>query len=158
MIRVVDSPCGELTLVASDVGIVQVCLPGEPVAADEWGGSPAMLDTAERQLDEYFAGRRHNFDVPLDRRLSSSFAYDVQDVMLGVGYGETISYGDVARRLGRPAASRAVGSACGANPIPIIIPCHRIVRSDGSLGGYRGGADLKRMLLQLESDVGPFPS
>lgn len=156
MIRVVDSPLGSLTLVASQVGLARVGLPGEDV--DDLPGSSSALDAAARQLEEYFAGRRRKFDLALDRSLATDFARRVQDVMLGVKYGKTITYAEAAGRLGRPSAARAVGSACGANPIPIIVPCHRIVRLDGTLGGYRGGTAAKQFLLRLERAPEALPS
>jgi methylated-DNA-[protein]-cysteine S-methyltransferase len=103
-----------------------------------------------RQLDEYFDGSRTAFDVPLDWRLSSGFRREVLHELTAVGYGETVSYQELARRSGRPQASRAVGSAMATNPIPVVVPCHRVLRTGGGLGGYAGGLEAKRRLLTLE--------
>ncbi len=111
---------------------------------------PARLDETARQLEEYFAGRRREFDLPLDLRLAHGFRRHVLDELRDVGYGTTVSYSELAQAAGNPRAVRAVGSACATNPIPIVIPCHRVLRSDGSLGGYGGGLHVKRALLDLE--------
>lgn len=103
-----------------------------------------------RQLDQYFEGVRTTFDLPLDWRLSNGFRLDVLHELVTVGYGETVSYLELARRSGRPKASRAVGSAMATNPLPVIVPCHRVLRTGGGLGGYAGGLDVKRQLLALE--------
>ena len=102
------------------------------------------------QLEEYFAGRRRRFDLPLDLRLAHGFRRQVLEELQDVAYGTTVSYSDLARAAGSPRAVRAVGSACATNPIPIVIPCHRVLRHDGSLGGYGGGVEVKRALLELE--------
>lgn len=112
--------------------------------------SSAGLDPVRRQLDEYFEGSRTDFDLPLDWRLSSGFRLEVLRELVAVGYGETVSYRELARRSGRPKASRAVGSALATNPIPVIVPCHRVLRTGGALGGYAGGLEAKRRLLTLE--------
>ena len=112
--------------------------------------SSAGLDPVRHQLDEYFEGSRTDFDLPLDWRLSSGFRLGVLRELVAVGYGETVSYQELARRSGRPKASRAVGSAMAANPIPVIVPCHRVLRTGGALGGYAGGLEAKRRLLTLE--------
>ena len=103
-----------------------------------------------RQLDAYFAGSRHTFDVPVDLRLATGFRRQVLDHLTTIGYGRTESYTAVAAATGRPRAVRAVGSACATNPVPVVVPCHRVLRSDGSLGGYIGGLGAKRTLLALE--------
>jgi methylated-DNA-[protein]-cysteine S-methyltransferase len=103
-----------------------------------------------RQLDEYFAGSRRRFEFPIDWRLMHGFGRDVLRVTAHIPYGKVSTYGDVAVRTGRPKASRAVGNALGANPMPIVIPCHRVVRTGGGLGGYTGGVQRKERLLQLE--------
>ncbi len=103
-----------------------------------------------RQLEEYFAGRRRDFDLPLDDRLSAGFRREVQRRLPTIGYGCTMTYRQVAELVGRPAAVRAVGTACSTNPLPVVVPCHRVLRSDGSLGGYLGGPDAKSTLLALE--------
>jgi len=112
---------------------------------------PARLDLAARELEEYFAGRRRGFDLPLDWRLSAGFRRTVLTRLAEIGYGQTASYAAVAQLAGNPKAVRAVGTACATNPIPVVVPCHRVVRSDGTMGGYLGGADAKRTLLTLEA-------
>jgi len=160
--RTVDSPAGMLLLAATDDGVVKIAFGGvDDVAtvlaelADRLSPRlllmPARLDTAARQLDEYFAGRRRQFDVPLDLRLSHGFRAEVLHELRGVRYGTTVSYTQLAEAAGRPRAVRAVGSACATNPIPIIVPCHRVLRTDGSLGGYAGGLPVKQALLDLEA-------
>jgi methylated-DNA-[protein]-cysteine S-methyltransferase len=109
------------------------------------------VDDAARQLDEYFAKRRTVFDIPVDLSLSTGFRLSVLGHLTEIGYGHTESYAEVALATGNPNAVRAVGSACATNPLPVLVPCHRVLRSDGSLGGYLGGLDAKRVLLSLES-------
>ena len=104
-------------------------------------------------MDEYFAGRRRVFDVPLDYTLSSGFRQVVQRYLPHIGYGHTQSYKEVAECVGNPKAVRAVGTACATNPLPVVVPCHRVLRTDGSLGGYIGGLDVKHALLTLENAV-----
>jgi methylated-DNA-[protein]-cysteine S-methyltransferase len=108
-----------------------------------------QLDDLRRELDEYFAGRRESFDLPLDLRVAP-FHADVLQELARVPYGRTETYGGLARRVGRPRAARAVGTVMHSNPIPIVLPCHRIVGANGSLTGYAGGLDIKRRLLELE--------
>lgn len=166
--RVVDSPVGRLLLAATDKGMVRVAFEGEEhervlqTLGAKIGSrilrSDGKLDAAARQLDEYFNGTRHGFDLPLDLRLSTDFRRQVQRELSQIGYGQTLSYAQMAQRLGKPAAVRAVGSACATNPLPIMLPCHRVLRSDGGLGGYLGGLDAKQVLLDLErraSTAGP---
>ena len=159
--RTIDSPLGSLLLAATRVGVVRIAfaVQGHERALDELSqrvgprilADTRPLDGVARELDEYFAGRRRAFDLPLDHRLTSGFRADVLAQLPRIGYGETASYADVARAAGHPRAVRAVGSACGANPLPIVVPCHRVVRSDGTTGGYAGGAEAKRILLTLEA-------
>ena len=159
--RTIDSPLGSLLLAATRVGVIRIAfaVQGHERALDELAqrvgprilADTRALDGAARELDEYFAGRRRAFDLPLDHRLTSGFRADVLAQLPRIGYGETASYADVARAAGHPRAVRAVGSACGANPLPIVVPCHRVVRSDGTTGGYAGGAEAKRILLTLEA-------
>jgi methylated-DNA-[protein]-cysteine S-methyltransferase len=101
-------------------------------------------------LEEYFAGRRRSFDLPLDHALSSGFRAQVQRLLPGIGYGRTRTYKEVAELAGNPRAVRAVGTACATNPLPLVVPCHRVLRSDGGLGGYLGGTEAKEALLALE--------
>ena len=112
--------------------------------------APDRVAAAARQLDEYFAGRRQGFDLPLDLRLSAGFRRSVLDQLRRIEFGATRSYAEIAAAAGSPRAVRAVGSACATNPIPVVVPCHRVVRTDGSPGGYVGGLDAKRSLLALE--------
>jgi methylated-DNA-[protein]-cysteine S-methyltransferase len=153
-----DTPIGPLTLAATGEGLVRVGFGGEDRVLDELATEvsprvvrlPARLDDLRHQLDEYFAGRRHRFEVPLDRRLSHGYRRRVLEALSEVPYGETVSYKDLAVRTGNPGASRAVGGAMATNPIPIVVPCHRVLRSGGALGGYGGGVDVKVWLLRLE--------
>ena len=125
-------------------------------SGEENGGTDkrgaAILDAAEAQLAEYFAGTRREFELPLNPAPTTEFRALIHAQLDTIGYGEISSYGELAAAVGRPAATRAVGTACGANPLPIIRPCHRVLRSDGSLGGYAGGLDIKRFLLTLEEN------
>jgi methylated-DNA-[protein]-cysteine S-methyltransferase len=116
--------------------------------------TPAMLDDARRQLDQYFARRRRDFALPLDLRLAHGFTRRVLEETARIPFGSLASYGDVARRAGSPRAVRATGNALGANPIPIVVPCHRVVRTGGALGGYGGGLERKQLLLRLEGALG----
>lgn len=159
--RTVDTPLGSLLLAATRVGLVRIAfaVQGHDRVLDDLAqrvgprilADPRPLDRVTRELDEYFTGRRRVFDQPLDHRLTSGFRADVLAQLPHIGYGDTASYADIARAAGHPRAVRAVGSACGANPLPIVVPCHRVVRSDGTPGGYAGGADAKRVLLTLEA-------
>jgi len=159
--RAVDSPVGSLLLAATPIGLVRVAYAteGHDAVLQQLSDGisprvlrlPARLDAAARQLDEYFAGRRQQFDVALDWRLSAGFRSTVLHHLPEIPYGRTATYADVAAMAGRPRASRAVGSACAANPLPVIVPCHRVVRSDGALGGYLGGVTAKAALLSLEA-------
>lgn len=155
-----DSPFGPLTLFATPAGLCRVGFPGEGRASLEawvarWVGpesleeNPAVLSEAVAQLREYFSRIRREFDLPLDLR-GTPFQRRVWEELQRVPYGQTIAYGELARQVGRPGAARAVGQAVGANPIPIIIPCHRVVGTDGSLVGYGGGLEIKEALLRLE--------
>jgi methylated-DNA-[protein]-cysteine S-methyltransferase len=157
----VDSPLGPLLLAATPVGLVRLAFEGEdhPAVlasiADDVSPrvlrAPARLDDAARQLDEYFAGRRRIFEVPVDLRLARGFRHAVLEHLRDIPYGRTESYAAVARAAGSPNAVRAAGSACANNPIPLVVPCHRVVRGDGSIGQYRGGVEAKRRLLALEA-------
>lgn len=159
--RTVDTPVGALLLAATEGGLVRVAYPGEghdavlATLAERVSPrvlhAPARLDAATRQLDEYFEGRRRELDVAVDLRLARGFRREVLTHLRDIGYGTTASYATVAAAAGSPRAVRAVGSACATNPLPVVVPCHRVVRSDGSRGGYVGGDDAKRTLLSLES-------
>lgn len=111
------------------------------------------MDAIAREFDEYFSGRRREFQTPVDFVLSSGFRLSVQRELPAVGYGRTITYRELAERLQNPRAVRAVGTACATNPLPVIVPCHRVVRTDGALGGYLGGLKAKTTLLELERDA-----
>ncbi len=159
--RVVDSPVGTLLIAATELGLVRVAYASEghdavlQSLADRISPrillAPDRLDAAARQLDEYFTGKRQEFSVPLDWRLSAGFRSTVLHHLPEIGYGHTASYAAVAKLAGNPAAVRAVGSACATNPLPVVVPCHRVVRSDGAMGGYLGGVQAKRILLTLEA-------
>ena len=142
-----DSPVGPLLLVVSDRGLVALEF-GRKIR-DGWVESAEKTAPHARQLKEYFDGRRRCFDLPLDIR-GTEFQKRCWQELLKIPYGETRSYADVARAIGNPSAARAVGLANGQNPIAIIVPCHRVIGSDGSLTGYGGGLETKRRLLELE--------
>jgi len=150
---IVDSPVGPLFLAASTDGLraVEFRDNRHPVRRDsEWrAGDNAVLRNARRQLDEYFAGKRQAFDLPLSPA-GTDFQRTVWATLASIPYGETISYAQLASRVGRPAASRAVGAANGRNPLPIMLPCHRVIGADGRLTGFGGGLPTKQFLLKLE--------
>ena|SRR5690606_14182940 len=144
---VFDSPLGPLYALADARGaLTELRLGGAP---PPFPRDSRRLAEAHRQLDEYFAGRRRRFELELAPR-GTPFQERVWQALLSIGYGELASYRGIAERIGRPGATRAVGRANGANRIPIVIPCHRVIASDGSLGGYSGGLDMKVRLLALE--------
>ena len=153
-----DTPIGPLTLAATPDGLVRVGFGHEDDLLSQLAVAvsprvvrlPARLDDLRRQLDEYFAGRRRHFDVARDRRLSHGYRRAVLEELSRVPFGETVSYKDLAERTGKPKASRAVGTAMATNPIPIVVPCHRVLRTGGALGGYGGGLDTKVWLLRHE--------
>ena len=153
--KYVTSPVGRLKLVASNRGLVAVLWENDSprrVRLDdvvEEPLHPALMRT-ENELKEYFAGKRHTFSVPLDMR-GTPFQKEVWEVLMGIPFGETCTYGDIAKRLGNPAASRAVGGANRRNPISIIVPCHRVVGAAGNLIGFAGGLEAKTYLLSLEA-------
>jgi methylated-DNA-[protein]-cysteine S-methyltransferase len=144
-----ESPVGRLELECDGDVLIGVWLPNERRHGrrDVDDIPPVLKDTAS-QLEEYFAGERRSFDVPMELD-GTGFQREVWSELARIPYGETISYGELARRVGRPSAPRAVGQANGRNPIPIIVPCHRVLASNG-IGGYGGGLDLKRALLAIE--------
>ncbi|MFB9840210.1 methylated-DNA--[protein]-cysteine S-methyltransferase [Actinoallomurus acaciae] len=159
--RTLDTPVGALLLAATAQGLVRVAFAAQDhdaalrLLADQVSPrvlhAPVRLDEASRQIEEYFTGRRTGFDLPLDWRLSRGFRRDVLAHLPDIGYGRTETYAQVAAATGRPRAVRAVGTACATNPLPIVVPCHRVVRSDGTPGGYAGGPEAKRTLLTLET-------
>jgi len=159
--RTMDSPVGPLLLAATAAGLVRVafeCENHDDVLVElSTAISPRILrssrrvDDVARQIDEYFAGRRRVFEVPVDLQLSKGFRRAVLTHLLEIPYGGRESYALVARSAGNPGAVRAAGSACANNPIPLVVPCHRVVRSDGTYGQYRGGAEAKHMLLTMEA-------
>jgi len=158
-----DSPIGELLVAVTPMGLVAIAFDDDyrerVVARLAREVSPRVMeaaaptDEARHELEEYFRGQRHRFDLTLDRRLMGPFAEKVLRATSRVGFGELATYGDIAARIDRPHAARAVGRALGSNPIPIVVPCHRIVGADGSLTGYAGGTSRKETLLRLEGSV-----
>jgi methylated-DNA-[protein]-cysteine S-methyltransferase len=157
----IDSPVGKLLLAATPKGLVRVAYAGEDHdrVLEALGQklsprilrAPKRLEEAAREIDEYFARRRRVFDVTLDLSLSRGFRRLVQTHLPEIGYGQTRSYRDMAELVGNPKAVRAVGTACATNPLPIVVPCHRVLRTDGTLGGYVGGLEAKTALLDLEA-------
>jgi methylated-DNA-[protein]-cysteine S-methyltransferase len=159
-----DSPVGRLLLAATPAGLVRLAyLDGEDGEDAVLGmlatrisprvlAAPARLDAPRRELDEYFAGRRSAFDLTLDRRLMGPFATRVLAATAAIPFGATSTYAAVASEAGSPRAWRAAGNALGSNPLPIVVPCHRVLASGGGLGGYTGGVERKRVLLQVEAN------
>ncbi len=152
-----QSPHGRMLLVATEDGVSGVYFVGQkyfPEKEKEWKRSPdhAPLKRVKRELAEYFAGKRKRFEVALDPR-GTPFQRSVWKAISSVGFGKTLSYGELARKAGFPGSARAAGAATGRNPISIIVPCHRIMGSDGSLTGYAGGLNRKRALLALEGSA-----
>ena len=160
------SPMGELVVVVTDRGLLRIGFDTEelsavltevaeavgPVVVEDSG----MTRTVVAELGEYFAGERRSFDIALDLRLTRGFRAEVQQALADIPFGSTMSYAEMAAHLGNPKAVRAVGTACAKNPIPLILPCHRIVRSDGSFGNYRGGHDRKQWVLDFEAGTLPL--
>ena len=158
----VDSPIGTLVAASTPRGLATLSY------ADRFGGTdgvldwvaarlsprileaPARLDDVRRELDEYFQGRRRDFDLPIDWALVTPFGRRVLQATAAIPFGGVKTYGEMATQAGNPKASRAAGRALGANPIPIVVPCHRVIHADGGLGGYTGGLETKRFLLRLE--------
>jgi methylated-DNA-[protein]-cysteine S-methyltransferase len=159
--RTIDTPVGTLLLAATAVGLVRVAYDVEGhdavlaalanAVSPRVLRAPGRLDSAARQIDEYFARRRTAFEVPVDLRLAEGFRRNVIEHLRDIGYGHRESYAAVAAAIGHPRAVRAVGTACAHNPLPVVIPCHRVVRSDGSTGQYVGGPLAKSTLLDLEA-------
>lgn len=155
----IDSPIGRLLLAGDGDSLTQVCFQSGPrpqSPADDWIADGAPFRRAIGQLGEYFAGERRRFELPLAPR-GTEFQRRVWRALTEIPYGKTVSYGELARRIGNPSAPRAVGLANGANPLPIIVPCHRVIGADGSLTGFGGGLPIKRKLLALEG-AGPEES
>lgn len=160
--RIVESPLGRLLLAATPRGLVRVAFESEnhdtvltrlaEQVSPRVLESPARLDEATTELDEFFAGRRRTFDLALDLQFArSAFRRAVIEQLPRIAYGSTASYTDVAAAVGKPRAIRAVGSACANNPLPLVVPCHRVVRTDGTIGNYLGGTTAKHYLLDLEA-------
>jgi methylated-DNA-[protein]-cysteine S-methyltransferase len=156
----VDSPFGTLLLAKTPRGLVRIGLPNEDAQemltnlagriSPRVMEAPAGLDEERRELEDYFAGRRHDFELPIDWQLSHGFLLRARQGIAAIPYGETRTYTDLARSAGNERAVRAAGSACSRNPIPLVVPCHRVLRSDGTLGGYAGGLEMKEGLLSME--------
>lgn len=148
----IETPIGKLMLAGDGHALIRVGLPEARhplVIPDDWQRNSNKLATASRQFDTYFAGELQDFDLPL-APVGTPFQKSVWKALCEIGYGETISYAELARRIGNPRAVRAVGTANGANPLAIIVPCHRVIGADGSLTGYGGGLPAKQFLLELE--------
>lgn len=162
--RTVDSPVGTLLVAATPEGVVRVAfdLEGHDDVLTSLSATvsprvlhaPGRLDAVARELDEYFTGGRTAFDLPVDLRLTQGFRRRVVEQLREIPYGSRASYAAVAASVGNPKAVRAVGTACATNPVPVIVPCHRVVRSDGTTGAYRGGPEAKARLLAREAE--PF--
>ena len=148
----VDTPIGKLTVVAGGTGIRRILWDGEAPPEDAVEGHSDLLDAAVTQIREYFTGNRTTFDLPLDLG-GTPFQEKVWRELGSIPFGTTISYGEQARRIGRPQAARAVGAANGRNPVPVVLPCHRVIGSAGALTGFGGGLDTKRTLLRHEAEV-----
>jgi len=162
-VATVGSPVGELLVAVTSRGLAAIAFEGDDRdrVLDRLARelSPRVLiaaratDDVRRELDEYFRGARHRFEIRLDRRLMSPFAKDVLGATARVPFGRLATYGEIAGRIGRPKAARAVGAALGANPIPIVVPCHRVIGAGGNLTGYGGGLPRKELLLRLEGSL-----
>jgi methylated-DNA-[protein]-cysteine S-methyltransferase len=148
---IVPSPVGELVLTGDGRNLTRIGFAGRTPVDPGWREDPAPFAAAVRQLTEYFAGERRTFDLPLAPD-GTAFQRQVWAALAAIPYGETTSYAAVAEAIGHPGSARAVGAANGANPIAIVVPCHRVVGADGTLTGYAGGLDAKRSLLTLEAD------
>jgi methylated-DNA-[protein]-cysteine S-methyltransferase len=156
---VVDTPIGDLLIAASERGLATISFDSDPgdrleqlarIAGPRVLRSPRSVDLARRELDEYFQGGRKSFDLTVDLRALPPFTVSVLEELARVPYGETTTYGELARRVGHPRAARAVGTVMHQNRIPIVLPCHRVVGATGDLTGYAGGLDIKQALLELE--------
>lgn len=157
--RYLKTPIGDLLLAGDDEGLSLVSFPEGSMRRDpdpDWIYSEKPFEEASRQLEDYFAGKLKEFDLPL-KPTGTEFQLAVLDELQKIPYGTTTSYGDIATRIGRPKAVRAVGAANGRNPLPIVIPCHRVVGSSGDLTGFGGGLPTKKALLRLEMENSQFP-
>jgi methylated-DNA-[protein]-cysteine S-methyltransferase len=157
-VATVDSPIGSLLVAATPVGLVRLSFFAHDVALAELAArvsprvveAPGKLDPVRRQLDEYFAGARTTFDVAIDWTLSGEWARKILAACAQIPYGEVRTYGDMAKAAGSPKAARAAGTALGSNPVPVVVPCHRVLGANGKLVGYTGGLHIKEHLLRLE--------
>jgi methylated-DNA-[protein]-cysteine S-methyltransferase len=156
---VVESPLGPLLVAATDRGLLRIFFDADPeeqldrlaqAAGVRVLRAPSSIDDARRELDEYFSGHRRSFDLSIDLRGAAPFTAEVLDQLARVPYGHTATYGELALRVGHPRAARAVGTVMNRNPVPIVLPCHRVVGASGSLVGYGGGLERKEQLLRLE--------
>jgi methylated-DNA-[protein]-cysteine S-methyltransferase len=164
-VRTLSAPVGEIAVIGGPAGVCRVCFPGEePLLALEgvmpgpWTGplDPALVaEQATRELGAYFEGERRGFTVPVNLGPAGGFRRRVLEAAASIPFGETASYREMAIAAGSPGAARAAGSAMGANPVPLLVPCHRVIRSDGSPGLYGGGEELKRWLLAFEAEQLP---
>jgi len=158
-----DSPFGTLLLATTPRGLVRLGLPNQDAeelledlatqVSPRVLEAPAQLDKARRELDLYFESRLTSFDLPLDWQLTAGFRARVQRAIARIPYGQTRNYTEMAKQAGNARAVRAAGTACGSNPLPIVVPCHRVLRTGGALGGYGGGLPMKRALLQMEGSL-----
>ncbi len=150
--RRIESPAGPLIIAADETGLrhIEFHQNRHPADRTDWrGGDNELLQAAETQLDEYFAGTRTSFELPLAPQ-GTTFQLEVWQELARIPYGATISYAELAQRVGKPTATRAVGAANGRNPLPIVLPCHRVIGADGALTGFGGGLPVKQILLRLE--------
>lgn len=158
--RIIDSPIGELTLIADGDRLVEILFANQPyddATGPPHTGADPVLDATQQQLGEYFAGTRTRFDLPVGFTRGTEFQQHCWQALGTIAYGDTISYRGQAEAIGRPTATRAVGAANGKNPLPIVLPCHRVVGADGSLTGFGGGIETKRWLLDHESQQSSLP-
>jgi methylated-DNA-[protein]-cysteine S-methyltransferase len=154
----IDSPIGDLLLASTPLGLVRVSFFGHDETLVDLAArispriveAPSELDGVRRQLDEYFDGRRQHFEIPIDWTLVGDWGRKILDACTRIPFGEVRTYGDMAAAAGSPKASRAAGTALGHNPVPVVVPCHRVLRAGGALGGYTGGLHIKEHLLRLE--------
>jgi methylated-DNA-[protein]-cysteine S-methyltransferase len=161
--RTLDTPVGQLLIAATPLGLIRVAYARQDheavltALAEQVSPrvlfAPRKLDDAARQFDDYFTRQRRVFDLAVDLRLATGFRRTVLEHLPDVSYGRTVSYGELAAEVGHPRAARAVGTACATNPLPLVIPCHRVVLGDGSPGAYIGGPEIKRVLLDLEHEA-----